>query len=535
MLNSWVKSKTLALARLNYNVLPFQAVGMPDLKKKEDAREEKMESFTLDHAVQIEAEILSGRSTLDDILSLYKFYCEKNDTLNQHRIFMYLKNKTLPSKKTPLLIYYGTPNVKISDENTIVYINEEIFSPEKSFDIITLYDILSLSSITDVYCTKKFSETLPFVVDIIKDFCHDLKKSFYDAGNPQEREKVERERAFTASSSEAIELLKEKLLLPTEIIIPTIRGKCNIKCRFCEQAFLPIHYQEVSTEIFEQALRVIPQKFIKTILTPYLEPLASDRYLEKYLKRSLELRPDLNIGINTNGSHLTKEIAAKLVDWQLKYIVISMNLCDRESYIRFTGKDFFDRVCEGVKFLHAERHRRRSEWPKIIVQFLNIPPVLGKEEELRNYWLHYADSVFFRNVSLPTALPGRVRKMKEELGAGLLDYEISLPPGWPCMSMFSTCAINYDGNYTPCCGGMRATATATTAQEKIFVSPLVIGNIFDEDIATVWQGKNLRRARAMQIAGLLPICNTCRMNQSSYPMLLSHRNAFYSYYYEGKD
>ena len=293
----------------------------------------------------------------------------------------------------------------------------------------------------------------------------------------------------------------------------------------------PIPYQEVRQEIFEQAMRVIPKAFIKTIITPYLEPLVSPRYLENYLKKGLELRPDLNIGINTNGSHLTREIAARLVDWQLKYINISLNLCDRDSYTWFTGKDFFDRVCEGIKLLYLERLRKRSKYPQIIVQFLNIPPVLGNEDALRAYWLQYADAVFFRNVSVPSALPDRVEKMKQELGEEFMEYEVELPRGWPCLSLFSTCSIDYEGNYIPCCPGMRASASVASGNEKSLVSSLVIGNIFEKDIATVWQGEELRRVRAMQVAGLLPICNTCRVNQANHKDLLNLRNAFYSHYY----
>lgn len=489
-------------------------------------------SLTLERIAEIEAAILSSKETLDEVLSLYKFYCEKSDTTNQERIFLVLKNKIQPPKKNTLAICYGTPNIIFEDGKQEIHINESCLSQNSEIDMSTLLSAISLSTISEVFCTRKVLENLPRAAALIKDFCHNLKKNFYSIGLGEKEREIER--VLAATSASEIEFIKNRLLLPIEITIPTIRGKCNIACRFCEQAFLPIPYHEVSMEIFEQALHVIPKKFIKTILTPYLEPLASERYLMKYLKRALEIRPDLNIGINTNGSHLTKELAEKLVDWQLKYIVISINLCDRTSYERFTGKDFFDRVCEGVKLLHAERLRRQSEWPKIIVQFLNIPPVLGKEEELRNYWLQYADSVFFRNVSLPTALPDRVLQMKQNLGDALVDYEVPRPQGWPCISMFTTCSIDYDGNYLPCCAASRATATANSEKEKNFVAPLVVGNIFDEDIETVWQGEKLRRARAMQVAGLIPICSECRMNQASSAQLLKLRNAFYSYYYEGK-
>ena len=487
-------------------------------------------AMSLGSAAQIETKILSGEAASDDILSLYRFYCDRKDENNKQRVLTILKNKTLDTRRKPLFIHYGTPDIKVSDIKYECFIDKSVLEGTAKFDVFTLSNLLSLPSVTEVICTKKAAENCPALVDIIGGVCKELKKDFRQIGLERERER-ESLRLLAGAVHIREESFQKKLLLPTEITVPSIRGRCNIRCRFCEQAFLPIPYQEVRQEIFEQAMRVIPKAFIKTIITPYLEPLVSPRYLENYLKKGLELRPDLNIGINTNGSHLTREIAARLVDWQLKYINISLNLCDRDSYTWFTGKDFFDRVCEGIKLLYLERLRKRSKYPQIIVQFLNIPPVLGNEDALRAYWLQYADAVFFRNVSVPSALPDRVEKMKQELGEEFMEYEVELPRGWPCLSLFSTCSIDYEGNYIPCCPGMRASASVASGNEKSLVSSLVIGNIFEKDIATVWQGEELRRVRAMQVAGLLPICNTCRVNQANHKDLLNLRNAFYSHYY----
>lgn len=482
-------------------------------------------------AAEIETRILSNEATRGDILDLYQFYFKKNDTLNRKRVADIIQNTSPDAGTKPLFIYYGVPDIKISDAKYECYVDESGFTGTAKIDLGTICNLLCLPSVKEVFCVKKVATTCPGTVETIAKLCRTLGKRLI---NMADRD-VEIEKFLTSLAALQRESFQKRLHLPSEITIPTVRGQCNIKCRFCEQAFLDTPYQEVDKHIFEQALRVIPKAFIKTIMTPYLEPLVSKSYLENYLKRALELRPDINIGINTNGSHLTGEIAAKLVDWQLKYINISMNLCDRESYLRFSGRDFFERVCEGVRLLHAERLKKQSRYPQIIVQFLNIPPVTGNEDALRTYWGQWADSVYFRNVSVPSALPDRVEKMKQELGEEFMTSQVERPRGWPCMSLFSTCAIDYAGNYLPCCPGKRAAATATTEAEEALAESLIIGNIFEEDIAAVWQGKRLQRIRAMQVADLLPVCTACRMNQTGCKDLLALRNAFYAHYYgEGK-
>ena len=202
--------------------------------------------ISLGSAAQIETKILSGEAASDDILSLYKFYCDRKDENNKQRVLAILKNKTLDTRRKPLFIHYGTPEIKISDIKYECFIDKSVLEGTTKFDVFTLSNLLSLPSVTEVICTKKAAENCSSLVNTIEMLCRDLKKSFQRIGAERKNLDILAGAAHIRETS-----FQKKLLLPTEIALPTIRGRCNIRCRFCEQAFLPTPYREASQEVVD--------------------------------------------------------------------------------------------------------------------------------------------------------------------------------------------------------------------------------------------------------------------------------------------
>ena len=149
-------------------------------------------AMSLGSAAQIETKILSGEAASDDILSLYRFYCDRKDENNKQRVLTILKNKTLDTRRKPLFIHYGTPDIKVSDIKYECFIDKSVLEGTAKFDVFTLCNLLSLPSVTEVICTKKAAENCPALVDIIGGVCKELKKDFRQIGLERERE---RERA----------------------------------------------------------------------------------------------------------------------------------------------------------------------------------------------------------------------------------------------------------------------------------------------------------------------------------------------------
>lgn len=482
--------------------------------------------MNIERASALEANIFSGHAN-HDFIELLKEY-DGDDEFNAHRIHSFLAKKYASNKKNIVFYKSGEQKSYVKNANyTYIYINQDRDFFENS--IIDIFGrLLNNHECGDVIITRTFDRDFPNLVSVIKDLCCAIGRRVVNLN----QKKNEINKFFEDQAKDARNLVEQSLAFPGEIILPTLSGPCNVKCRFCEQAYVKVPYKEVKPEIFRQSLSVLPQnKFIKTMLTPFMEPLVTQAFFP-LLRQALTMRPDLNIGFNTNGSNLTDDVADMLVDLELKYIIISLNMYDRESYLWFTGKDYFEKVKNGIKALHAAKIRHQSQWPHVIVQFLNLPPVLGHEDELKQQYGEYADNVFFRNVSLPTALPERMEEIRKIASDDLLDEQVSLPRGWPCKSLFVTQSIDFEGNYWPCCAVAHISKVGGSEAVPGNLEMMKIGNIFEMDSLSAWRSNKLNDIRALQIAGLIPVCRNCSVNQTGFADLLKLRNGVYDYFYK---
>ena len=134
----------------------------------------------------------------------------------------------------------------------------------------------------------------------------------------------------------------------------------------------------------------------------------------------------------------------------LKTIVISLNMPDPVSYQNFIGKNLFNKVVSNIETLCCIKKQQNSRYPKVIVQYLKLPPVLGQESVLQQRWGNIADTVWFRNVAAPTSDPQKLAAFKK-INPQLPETSLLGEEALPCMSTMVTCAIDMFGYYLPCC------------------------------------------------------------------------------------
>lgn len=330
---------------------------------------------------------------------------------------------------------------------------------------------------------------------------------------------VDKELPNIVSDTNDTKQVQKMLMLPSEIAILPLTGTCNVKCRFCEQAYTKIPYRKMDFGIFCQTINAIPDKmFIKVGLTPFQEPL-STKVFNRYLEYALKIRPEANISFNTNGTFLTKEVSQWLVDIGLKTIVISLNMPDPVSYQNFIGKNLFNKVVSNIETLCCIKKQQNSRYPKVIVQYLKLPPVLGQESVLQQRWGNIADTVWFRNVAAPTSDPQKLAAFKK-INPQLPETSLLGEEALPCMSTMVTCAIDMFGYYLPCCTTLIERYNSGKRKFKF----LEFGHVTNMDVQTAWSSKKLQQIRAWQLAGLIGSCNRCTSNQSNLVQLYSLKN-----------
>ena len=292
---------------------------------------------------------------------------------------------------------------------------------------------------------------------------------------------------------------------PNEISIFTGVSNCNIACRFCPQTFDDVPFRMMDFSVFRKAVDAVPQNIpIKVSMTPYTEPLLLRSFLPM-IEYAVMKRPVANIGFNTNGVLMNRKRIEKIVDIRLKYIIISLNMPDRESYKWFTGKDFFDRVTENIRLLHARKYERNSMYPKVIVQFLHHPKLKNVLDEAVQYWEQFSDEVWIREISVPGNTAEARERLLESMGNN--PFEEHIPALYPCPSPFVSTVIDVNGYYLPCCS--IGTARSIAQEGESPYEEMVLGHVNEMTVVEAWNSEKMQKIRALQMTGLLDACRGC--------------------------
>ena len=134
----------------------------------------------------------------------------------------------------------------------------------------------------------------------------------------------------------------------------SITDRCNLRCIYCmpeEGIDFQPHSEILSYEEMLHIVRLSIQMGIRKIRVTGGEPLVRKGAMN-FLRRLCQLE-DLNeITLTTNGV-LLKEFAADLKDCGICRINVSLDSLNAERFFRITGRDYFDRVWEGIQ--EAER------------------------------------------------------------------------------------------------------------------------------------------------------------------------------------
>ncbi len=179
--------------------------------------------------------------------------------------------------------------------------------------------------------------------------------------------------------------------------------RCNIDCFFCSTASLRGN-DELPLARIEELVREMQQAGTRSIrFAGGGEPL-----FHRKTKDLLRLIGGSGIpieNITTNAVLLGEEVTDILLSGRCDEIIVSLNTADAESYARMmqTPARNFDRVLTNVQHLIAERKRRKSRIPEIVLQFLvwkenyrSIPKMYELARELDVDWILFNGLAFLR-------------------------------------------------------------------------------------------------------------------------------------------
>jgi radical SAM protein with 4Fe4S-binding SPASM domain len=215
----------------------------------------------------------------------------------------------------------------------------------------------------------------------------------------------------------------------------------------------------------------------------------------------------------TNGSRLTPELNEAMVKAGLQRINISLEGLTDKRYLEVAGvKQNFQEIIDGVKSLYEIKTREKSDL-QIYVKIADQAHALKGDKDLKfmmskeekkfffETFTPICDEIFVEKV-VPQWADTQLDKQNDVEDTGMYGQKINQ---WKdsCPFIFMYMHFNCDGTVSPC--------------TLDWPRKVVIGNVNDESVKDIWEGKALRELQVAMLAGKRQCINLC--NNCSAPMV----------------
>ncbi len=273
---------------------------------------------------------------------------------------------------------------------------------------------------------------------------------------------------------------------------------CNLKCHYCVHSLtgeayrnLPLTRQLMDVDLFRKcadSLTLFPRRIQLVQIASLGEPLLNPN-LPEYIKYLKQLGCVDSIKMVTNGIALNEQLIDNIIDAGLDRIEISIQGFNSDMYKNNCGKAInFDNFYDNLKYLYNNKRGL-----KIYMQTLDTC-ISGKGE--REKFIETFSSVCdYINIAPTMPVDDEVDYSK------YFDPDQRRNENWTevCPQAFYELFILSDGTVIPCCHSLRGRR-------------LAIGNINDENLLQIWNGKkrmNLLKHFLKNNRRDIQVCKTC--------------------------
>ncbi len=301
-------------------------------------------------------------------------------------------------------------------------------------------------------------------------------------------------------------------------------NRCDSRCQTCPRTFLT---NEAANNLsLERVLQIIDQfpDLQRVVLHGLGEPLLNPEIFE--IITTLKKRNIYTL-FNSNAISLTPERSGQLIQSGLDEYRVSVDAASPATYQAIRGVDQFERVKANLCDLTRQQRERGQEHPRVSLWFMamkvnltDLPDFVRLAHKLavpEVYLQRLATTKAGRKglglavseQSWHGSLAEQQQQMIEEgmalaekygiafKASGLKDPLDSLQPEerkrpWSvCQRPWTLSYITANGNVLPCC------ISACTAEKY---EKALLGNVFEEDFLSIWNGERYQRFRE-QFAG----------------------------------
>jgi len=276
------------------------------------------------------------------------------------------------------------------------------------------------------------------------------------------------------------------------MVVVAVTYRCNAKCPACPytQSTIRQSYKDmpfIGTLTFKKIARECGEYGSYMRLSGGGEPL-----LHPHMIELIEYAKGVNakIGLITNGSKLSFDVADRLLAVNTDAIEISADAADRKTYSDIRVGLDFNTLVKNVKYLVNQRNKTGSD-TKIIASVVNQKAIDGKLDSIVAFWKHIVDDVQVRKY-----LTWGIGNPEES--ADKTPYIPDLSTRVPCPFPFERLNVDSRGKMEFC--------GYDIAGETDF------GNVNEVSIKSVWQGEKFKLWRQLLLEGKyeqIEICSKC--------------------------
>lgn len=265
---------------------------------------------------------------------------------------------------------------------------------------------------------------------------------------------------------------------------------CNAKCVFCPRDDMERKQGVMAWDLFTRVTDECVALGIPNIrLHNYGEAFLDRKLVEKI--RYAKHKGIREVGIISNGSLITDEVARGIVEAGLDAINISVDAAGKDVFEQTRVGLKYDKVIAGIERILAARAALRRARPKLVLSFVRQSPDSAEEHAFIEQWKARADKIHITDL---------------HNWAGTLNRESDVR--FPCYRAWLTFTVLWDGRVSLCCAD--------------FDGQHILGDLRTQTIAEVWNGEVYRATRAAHLDhGGPDICQSCDLPRKDSPLWIT--------------
>jgi MoaA/NifB/PqqE/SkfB family radical SAM enzyme len=261
---------------------------------------------------------------------------------------------------------------------------------------------------------------------------------------------------------------------------------CNAKCVFCPRDEMHRRQGVMDMDLFRKVVdECVTLGITHVRVHNYGEPFLDRQLVEKV--RYAKEHGIAEVGMISNGSLITEDIAQGMIDAGLDAINISVDASGKDVFEKTRVNLKYDEVIGNVETLVRLRNASGKRHPKLILSFVRQDNS-ADEQAFIAHWSGIADKVHVTDL---------------HNWAGTLNQESDVR--YPCYRPWLTFTVLWDGRVSLCCAD--------------FDGRHILGDLRTSTIAEIWNGPAYVNVRRQHLeSGGPEICRSCDLPKKDSPL-----------------